>query len=531
MATIEAPVHAPIRLHEGPFENEWLIDFSKEENARKMRAAIEKVRGELGREYDLIIGGKRIKTQEKIKSLNPAKPSQVVGIHQKAGKEHVQPAMDAALRAFESWSRTSIEERASLVFRVGDLLRERKFEFMAWLVFEVSKNWAEADGDIAETIDFCEYYSREALRLSKVTADVQLSGERDSLFYIPLGVGAVIPPWNFPCAIMAGMTLASIVSGNTVILKPSSDSPTIAAKFVELLEEAGVPEGVVNFCPGSGATFGNAVVAHPKTRYIAFTGSREVGLDINKRAAEIPSGQIWIKRTILEMGGKDAIIVDADADLDAAVEGVALAAFGFQGQKCSACSRAIVDERIYDKFLERLKPRVEKITIGDPTENPNMGAVINEGSMKSILSYIEHGKKDGRLITGGARASNAGEGYFIQPTVIADIQPKSKLEQEEIFGPVLAVIKAKNYDHALQIANDTEFGLTGAVYTKSREKIDRAIREFHVGNLYINRKCTGAMVGAHPFGGFNMSGTDSKSGGPDYLYLFTQAKSVGEKKS
>jgi 1-pyrroline-5-carboxylate dehydrogenase len=531
MATVEAPVHAPIRLHEGPFENEWLIDFSKEENARKMRAAIEKVRGQLGREYDLIIGGKRIKTQEKIKSLNPAKPSQVVGIHQKAGKEHVQPAMDAALRAFESWSRTSIEERASLVFRVGDLLRERKFEFMAWLVFEVSKNWAEADGDIAETIDFCEYYSREALRLSKVTADVQLAGERDSLFYIPLGVGAVIPPWNFPCAIMAGMTLASIVSGNTVILKPSSDSPTIAAKFVELLEEAGVPEGVVNFCPGSGATFGNAVVAHPKTRYIAFTGSREVGLDINKRAAEVPSGQIWIKRTILEMGGKDAIIVDADADLDAAVEGVAQAAFGFQGQKCSACSRAIVDERIYDKFLERLKPRVEKITIGDPTENPNMGAVINEGSMKSILSYIEHGKKDGRLITGGGRATNAGEGYFIQPTVIADIQPKSKLEQEEIFGPVLAVIKAKNYDHALEIANDTEFGLTGAVYTKSREKIDRAIREFHVGNLYINRKCTGAMVGAHPFGGFNMSGTDSKSGGPDYLYLFTQAKSVGEKKS
>ena len=530
MATIEAPVHAPIRLHESPFENEWLIDFTKEENARKMRAAIEKVRGQLGREYDLIIGGKRIKTQEKIKSLNPAKPSQVVGIHQKAGKEHVQPAMDAALRAFESWSRTSIEERASLVFRVGDLLRERKFEFMAWLVFEVSKNWAEADGDIAETIDFCEYYSREALRLSKVTADVQLPGERDSLFYIPLGVGAVIPPWNFPCAIMAGMTLASIVSGNTVILKPSSDSPTIAAKFVELLEEAGVPEGVVNFCPGSGATFGNAIVAHPKTRYIAFTGSREVGLDINKRAAEVPSGQIWIKRTILEMGGKDAIIVDADADLDAAVEGVALAAFGFQGQKCSACSRAIVDERVYDKFLERLKPRVEKITIGDPTENPNMGAVINEGSMKTILGYIEHGKKDGRLITGGARATNAGEGYFIQPTVIADIQPKSKLEQEEIFGPVLAVIKAKNYDHALEIANDTEFGLTGAVYTKSREKIDRAIREFHVGNLYINRKCTGAMVGAHPFGGFNMSGTDSKSGGPDYLYLFTQAKSVGEKK-
>ena len=529
MATVEAPTRPQVRLHEGSFANEPLVDFSNPENARKMRAAIEKVRAQLGREYDLIVGGKRVKTTDKIKSLNPAKPSQVVGLHQKAGKEHVEPAMNAALRAFETWSRTSVEERASLLFRVGDLLRERKFEFSAWMVFEVSKNWAEADGDVAETIDFCEYYSREALRLAKTELPVQLPGERDRLLYIPLGVGAVIPPWNFPAAIMAGMALASIVSGNTVILKPSSDSPTIAAKFVELLEEAGMPDGVVNFCPGAGASFGNAVVAHPKTRYIAFTGSREVGLDINKRAAEKPEGQLWIKRTILEMGGKDAIIVDADADIDSAVEGVAVSAFGFQGQKCSACSRAIIDERIYDKFLEKLKARVEKITIGDPTENPNMGAVINQGSMKSILEYIEIGKKDGRLITGGGPAKNAGEGYFLQPTVIADIPPKSRLEQEEVFGPVLAVIKAKNYDHALEIANDTEFGLTGAVYTKSREKIERAIKQFHVGNLYINRKCTGATVGAHPFGGFNMSGTDSKSGGPDYLYLFTQGKSVGEK--
>ena len=529
MATVEAPTRSQVRLHEGSFANEPLVDFSNPENARKMRAAIEKVRAQLGREYDLIVGGKRVKTTDKIKSLNPAKPSQVVGLHQKAGKEHVEPAMNAALRAFETWSRTSVEERASLLFRVGDLLRERKFEFSAWMVFEVSKNWAEADGDVAETIDFCEYYSREALRLAKTELPVQLPGERDRLLYIPLGVGAVIPPWNFPAAIMAGMTLASIVSGNTVILKPSSDSPTIAAKFVELLEEAGMPDGVVNFCPGAGASFGNAVVTHPKTRYIAFTGSREVGLDINKRAAEKPEGQLWIKRTILEMGGKDAIIVDADADIDSAVEGVAVSAFGFQGQKCSACSRAIIDERIYDKFLEKLKARVEKITIGDPTENPNMGAVINQGSMKSILEYIEIGKKDGRLITGGGPAKNAGEGYFLQPTVIADIPPKSRLEQEEVFGPVLAVIKAKNYDHALEIANDTEFGLTGAVYTQSREKIERAIQEFHVGNLYINRKCTGATVGAHPFGGFNMSGTDSKSGGPDYLYLFTQGKSVGEK--
>jgi 1-pyrroline-5-carboxylate dehydrogenase len=437
--------------------------------------------------------------------------------------------MQAALKAFESWSRTSVEERVSLLFRTSELLRERKFELMAWLVFEVSKNWAEADADIAETIDFCELYAREAIKLSRVKTEVQLPGEHDQLFYIPLGVGAVIPPWNFPCAIMAGMTLASIVCGNTVILKPSSDSPTIAAKFVEILEEAGMPEGVVNFCPGAGGSFGDAVVAHPKTRYIAFTGSREVGLRINRVAAEVPAGQVWIKRTILEMGGKDAIIVEADADLDSAVDGVAAAAFGFQGQKCSACSRAIVDERIYDKFLERLKARVERLTIADPTKNPNMGAVINEGSMTSILNYIEVGKREGRLITGGERAKDAGEGYFIQPTVIADIQPKSKLEQEEIFGPVLVVIKSRNFEHAMQIANDTEFGLTGAIYTGSREKIEIAKRDFHVGNLYINRKCTGAIVGAHPFGGFNMSGTDSKAGGPDYLLLFSQAKSVGEK--
>ena len=529
MATLETPTRASLRLPEGTFRNEPATDFSKEENARRMRDALAKVRSQLGREYDLVIGGKRVKTEAKIKSINPAKPSEVVGLHQKAGREHAEPAIQAALAAFERWKRTSVEERASLVYRTGQIIRERKLEFAAWMVFEVGKNWAEADADIAETIDFCDFYSREALRLAKAEPPIQLPGERDYLWYIPLGVGAVIPPWNFPSAIMAGMTLASIVTGNTVILKPSSDSPTIAAKFFEVLQEAGLPDGVVNFCPGAGASFGNSLVEHPQLRFIAFTGSREVGLDINLRAAQHQKGQIWIKRVVLEMGGKDAIIVDADANLDAAVEGVAAAAFGFQGQKCSACSRAIVDEKIYDVFLERLKQRVQKITVGDPVENPGMGPVVNEAAMKSILEYIEVGKKEGRLITGGARDTKAGDGFFVQPTVIADIPPKARLEQEEIFGPVLAVIKAKNFDHALEIANDTEFGLTGAVYTSSREKLERAMRDFHTGNLYLNRKCTGAMVGAHPFGGFNMSGTDSKAGGPDYLYLFTQAKSIGEK--
>ena len=412
MATMEAPPRLQVRLHEGAFKNESFVDFTKEDNVRKMRSAIEKVRGQLGREYDLIIGGKRLKTSAKIRSINPAKPSEVVGIHQKAGNEQVEPAVQAACQAFGHWSHTSVEERASLLFRVADVLRERKLEFMAWLVFEVSKNWLEADADVSETIDFCEFYAREALRFAKAEPPVQLPGERGTLTYIPLGVGAVIPPWNFACAIMAGMTLASIVSGNTVVLKPSSDSPTTAAKFVELLEECGMPEGVVNFCPGGGATFGDALVAHPKIRYIAFTGSREVGLHINQTAAHQQPGQLWIKRTVLEMGGKDAIVVDADADIDSAVEGVAQAAFGFQGQKCSACSRAIVDERVYDKFLEKLKSRAERITVGDPTMNPNMAAVINEGSMNDILRYIEIGKKEGRLITGGARDTKAGEGIL-----------------------------------------------------------------------------------------------------------------------
>jgi 1-pyrroline-5-carboxylate dehydrogenase len=312
-----------------------------------------------------------------------------------------------------------------------------------------------------------------------------------------------------------------------VVLKPSSDSPTIAAKFFEALEEAGLPAGVVNFCPGSGATFGHGIVQHPKMRFIAFTGSRDVGLDIHLRAAKAQPGQVWIKRTILEMGGKDSIIVDSEANLNAAVEGVAVSAFGFQGQKCSACSRAIVDASLYDEFVDKLRDRVAGMHIGDPAENAYMGPVINEGAMKSVLNYIEIGKNEGRLLTGGKRLP--GDGYFLEPTVIADVAPNARLAQEEIFGPVLAVIKARDFEDALAIANNTEYGLTGAVFTTSTEKIQRAEREFHVGNLYINRKCTGAMVGAHPFGGFNMSGTDSKAGGADYLYLFTQAKSIGRK--
>lgn len=529
MSTATISTYILPRRPKGTFHNEPFTDFKRDDNADGMRAALQRVEELLGREYPLIIGGERVRTAGKIESHNPARPAQRVGVHQKAGAEHAELAMKAALEAFEVWKDVSVEQRVSLLLRAAEIIRERKFDFCAWLVFEVGKNWVEADADVAETIDFLEFYSREALRLATATTPIQLPGERNELLYIPLGVGAVIPPWNFPFAIMAGMTSAAIVCGNTVVLKPSSDSPTIAALFVEVLEEAGMPPGVVNFCPGSGATFGNAIVQHPKTRFIAFTGSKDVGLDIHEQAAKNQPGQIWIKRTILEMGGKDSIIVSADCDFDAALDGVIASAFGFSGQKCSACSRAIVEDGIYDVFVERLRERVPELVVDDPVTNPNMGPVINHAALESMLKYIEIGKTEGRLVAGGNAFKSHSHGYYLEPTVFADIAPDARLAQEEIFGPVLAVIRARNFEHALAIANNTEYGLTGAIYTSDREKLDRCRRDFHVGNLYFNRKCTGAMVGAHPFGGFNMSGTDSKAGGPDYLYLFTQAKSVAER--
>jgi 1-pyrroline-5-carboxylate dehydrogenase len=529
MATVETSTVILPRTPQGAFRNEPFADFSRHDVAHAMREALTRVGEQLGREYSLIIGGERVRTSGKIESRNPARPAQIVGLHQKAGAEHADQAVAAALKAFETWKFVPAEERASLLFHAAEIIRNRKFDFCAWLTCEVGKNWAEADADVGETIDFLEFYGREALRLSAATTPIQYPGERNELHYIPLGVGAVISPWNFPFAIMAGMTAAAIVTGNTVVLKPSSDSPTIAARFMEVLEEAGLPPGVVNFCPGSGASFGNAVVAHPKTRFIAFTGSKDVGLDIHERAAKTQPGQIWIKRTILEMGGKDSIVVCADADFDKAVDGVIASAFGFSGQKCSACSRVIVEQPIYRQFVDRLRERAAALTVGDPVHNPSMGPVVSEGAMRTILDYIEIGRTEGRLVAGGHAVETAEKGYYVEPTVIADVAPNARIAQEEIFGPVLAVIPARGFDEALEIANNTEFGLTGSIYSTDRVKLDRARNEFHVGNLYFNRKCTGAMVGAHPFGGFNMSGTDSKAGGPDYLFLFTQAKSVGEK--
>jgi 1-pyrroline-5-carboxylate dehydrogenase len=510
------------------FKNEPLTNFGTPEPADAFKKALSKVSSELGKEYDLIIDGKHKKRQDRIRSLDPSDPKTVVGYAAKATKEDGEEAMQAALRAFETWRFVKPEKRAEYLFKAAAKMRERKHEFSAWMVYEVGKSWAEADGDTAEAIDFLEFYGREAIRYGGEQPLTRIPTEKNELRYIPLGVGAVIPPWNFPLAIMAGMTTASLVAGNTVLLKPSSDAPVIAAKFIELLEEVGLPAGVVNYIPGSGAQVGDYIVQHPMTRFIAFTGSKEVGLRINEHAASVHDGQIWIKRAILEMGGKDSIIVDKDSNFDAAVKGVVLAAFGFQGQKCSACSRAIVHAGVYDKFVEAVVKETEKLQQGPPCKSKDiyMGPVVNEAACEKILDYIEIGKSEGDLVHGGMRG--AGGGYFIQPTVFAGIAPDARISQEEIFGPVLACIKAKDFDDALRIANNTEYGLTGAVYSTNRDRLTKAGDQFHVGNLYYNRKCTGALVGVHPFGGFNMSGTDSKAGGRDYLALFTQAKLISE---
>ncbi|MBX9688864.1 MAG: L-glutamate gamma-semialdehyde dehydrogenase [Candidatus Obscuribacterales bacterium] len=512
------------------FKTEPFTDFSNPENEKAMKEALKTVRAQFGRQYPLIINGERIETSDLLVSTNPSCPSQVIGKFSKANTEHAEKAMSAALTAFESWKKVAPEKRAEYLFKAAAIMRNRKFELSAWLVLEIGKNWAEADADVAESIDFCEYYGREMLRLANPAPLVPIAGEKNKLSYIPLGVGLVIPPWNFPLAILVGMTTASIVAGNTVILKPSSDTPTIAYQFIQILEEVGVPKGVVNFVPGPGASVGDYLVQHPKTRYIAFTGSKEVGLRINELAAKTQPGQIWIKRVIAEMGGKDGIVVDADADLEAASDGIVAAAFGFQGQKCSACSRAIVHKDVYDKVLEKVVEKTKKLVIGKPEEKTSfLGPVASKSAYESILNYIEIGKKEGRLMTGGKAFENEDKGFFIEPTIIADIKPEARISLEEIFGPVLAFIKADSWEHAMQIANNTEFGLTGAVYTGSRAHLDEAAADFHVGNLYLNRKCTGALVGVHPFGGFNMSGTDSKAGGPDYLMLFSQGKVVSEK--
>lgn len=510
-----------------PYSQEPLTDFSIEKNKLAFHEALSYVEAQLGKDYPVVIGGEMIFTEEKIISTNPANKKEVIGKVSKVDQELAEKAMQAALTTFETWKKWRPEHRANILFKAAAILKRRKHEFSAWMVKEAGKPWVEADADTAEATDFLEYYGRQMLRLKEGFPVVNREGEFNQYTYIPLGVGIIISPFNFPLAIMAGTTVAAIVTGNTVLLKPANTTPIIAAKFVELMEEAGLPKGVLNFVPGSGAEIGDYLVDHPKTRFVSFTGSREVGCRIYERAAKVHPGQKWLKRVIAEMGGKDTVVVDKDADIDLAVQSIVYSAFGFAGQKCSAGSRAVIHQDIYDEILEKAVALTKTLTVGDPADGLYMGPVIDGRSFNKIMNYIEIGKQEGRLMTGGEGDNS--KGYFIQPTIFADLTEKARLMQEEIFGPVVAFCKARDFDHLMEIANNTDYGLTGAFLSKNREHIERAREEFHVGNLYFNTKCTGAVVGHQPFGGFNMSGTDSKAGGPDYLVLHMQAKSTSEK--
>ena len=510
-----------------PFKNEKLTDYSKKANLVKQKQALDKVRKNLGETYEIVIGGKKIKTVNKIHSYNPSNKEEIVASFYKGTAAQVDIAVETANKKFNEWKNVSPALRANYLFKAANIARRRKFEINAWMIFEAGKNFAEADADTAEAIDFLDFYGREMLRYSQEQPITPVLGEKNELVYIPLGVGVVIPPWNFPFAILVGMSSAAIVSGNTVVLKPSSDTPMMGRLFLEIMQEAGLPDGVLNFLPGSGAEVGDKLVSHPKVRFISFTGSMEVGIHINELAAKVQPEQLWLKRVVAEMGGKDSIVVDKETNIADAAKGVAASAFGFQGQKCSACSRAIVDQYVYKDFLRKLKMEVDKLKVGPAEKNYPIGPVITLNAEKNVLHYINVGRKEGNLLAGGYKVGR--NGYYIAPAIITDVKPAARISQEEIFGPVLAVIKSRNFDESIKIANNTKFGLTGSVYTTNKKKLEKAKKELFEGNLYFNRKCTGAMVGGHPFGGFNMSGTDSKAGGRDYLLLFMQGKLISEK--
>lgn len=516
-----------------PFKNDPLTDFSKPKERKRMEEALAHVRKQFGNKYPIVIGGEEIHLDDTFTSVNSSRPNEVIGVISKATVEHAERAIEVAGEAFDIWKRTPNEERADLLLQVADEMRGRRHEFSAWMVYELGKSWDEADGDTRECIDFFEYYARALFELHMTEEKwpemaAQLEGETSTYHRIPLGVGVVIPPWNFG-ALLAGMTSSSLVAGNTVVLKPASNMPVVGYQIASLFWNAGIPSGVLNYLPGPGSTVGEALVDHPGTRFITFTGSKEVGVRINERAAKVHPGQIWLKSTLLEMGGKDAVVVDETADLDAAAEGAVISAFSYQGQKCAAGSRLIVVQEVYDDLVRRVIERAEGITIGDPANPDNwMGPVIDRHALRKIMDYIELGTEEGELILGGSVRDIEG-GNFIEPTIFKDVAWDARIAQEEIFGPVLAIIKAKDFEDALTIANSTEYGLTGALYTQLEERKKRVAEDFHVGNLYINRSCTGSIVGVHPFGGWNMSGTDSKAGGPDYLSLLTQPKSIGER--
>jgi RHH-type proline utilization regulon transcriptional repressor/proline dehydrogenase/delta 1-pyrroline-5-carboxylate dehydrogenase len=511
------------------YRNEPLADFANTANRDAMQRAIEQVRTEFGRDYPLWIDGQAVESDQRMRSINPSHKHEVVGLVSAANTEHAKQAIAAAKHALPAWSALGAHARAEFIRRAVGVMRRRRFELAAWIVHEVGKGWREADADVCEAIDFCEYYAAGAIAMES-THGVDVPGEENRFVYQPRGVTAVIAPWNFPLAILTGMSVAALATGNTVVMKPAEQSSVVAAKLMEVLNEAELPAGVVNFLPGAGETVGATLVEHPDVAVIAFTGSRAVGLAINRRAADVSSTEMTsVKKVIAEMGGKNAIIVDDDADLDEAVLGVTRSAFGYQGQKCSACSRAIVVGNVYDTFVERLIAATRSLQIG-PAENPgtSIGPVIDEDSFNRIHQYIEIGRHTAREALAVDIGSLAAEGFYVGPHIFTEVGSDSRLAQEEIFGPVLAVIRAASLDEAFAIFNGTDYALTGGIFSRSPAHLERARRELMVGNLYLNRGITGALVGRQPFGGFKMSGIGSKAGGPDYLLQFVLPRTITE---
>jgi RHH-type proline utilization regulon transcriptional repressor/proline dehydrogenase/delta 1-pyrroline-5-carboxylate dehydrogenase len=509
------------------FENEPVTDFSRAENRKRMSKALERVSEQLGRTYPLIIGGERISEAETAVSLNPSHIDRTVGRITQASLAHADMALERGRAAFETWRHVPPAKRAELLFSAADRMCRSRFELAALEVHEVGKIWREADADVVEAIDYLRYYATEMLRLGEDPSTTRLPGEKNEYIYRPRGVGAVIAPWNFPLAILTGMSSAALAAGNTVIMKPAPQSPITASYLMRIYEEAGIPPGAVNLLPGPGETIGEHLVKSRETDFIVFTGSREVGTRINRLAAESPA-RFGIKRVVAEMGGKNAVIVDESADLDEAVLGTVASAFGYQGQKCSAASRVIVLDGVYEAFIPRLVEAARSLKVG-PAEDPStdVGPLIDGEAMQKVLYYIDIGKREARFLL-ESDVSHLKDGFFVGPTIFAEVAPDCALAQEEIFGPVLTVLRAGDFEEALRIAGDTLYALTGGVYSRTPQHIEEARRNFMVGNLYINRKITGAIVKRQPFGGFRMSGIGSKAGGPDYLIQFMLPQTVSE---
>ncbi len=510
----------------GGFRNEPLLDFSIEENRKKMSAAIKAVKDGTGRSYPLLIGDRIVRTERKIISRNPALPDQIVGRVSSASKKEADAAVEQALTAGKQWRRTGPEKRAAFLFKAAEEMRRQRVELAALEVIEVGKTWKDADADVAEAVDYLEYYGREMLRLGRPRRLGDCPGEENEYCYLPKGTGVVIAPWNFPLAIAAGMTSAAIVAGNCTIFKPSGLSPVIGYKLCEIFMSAGLPPGVLQFLPGPGSEVGEYLVSHPAVDFIAFTGSKDVGLRIVRLAGETGKGQRNIKKVVAELGGKNAVIVDETAELDEAVKAIVESAFGYQGQKCSACSRLIAVGNVFDELCNRLVEAVSSLRIG-PTEDPGnlLGPVIDESALKKIQNYIEIGKQEGKAVL---ERQVSGEGYFVGPALFIDAPHDSRIATEEIFGPVLTMIRAKHIDEAIDLANESRYALTGGLFSRSPANIEKVKKEFLTGNLYINRKITGALVDRQPFGGFGMSGVGSKAGGPDYLLQFMNPVSITE---